>query len=1340
MKKDQTCYQRIKKLNATILLYFAIIIVAGAATKNSLKGSGKFAQGKYLDFASSTPPEKSLICYLPFDGNIKNALNSPYNPIAKRKKNNFCDGLKGKAVKLTYQDGFSREVFLPKGVFNADSGTISMWMQSSSYMDEWGFSVLTALTNKGKKGILGIDGCTNIWKFNLSINEKDHVKSKYFNLHYGEWVYLTCTWDKKKGFIRLYINGKLDNYYASMPNFSDAELFNHQIILTCGIGPKGKYIIVDEFKIYNRALSSSEVLKSYAKTSPIKIDLINMPESQATVSAPPGSSAIFAKDIKLTSDVPFKGQLNLETFDSNNKVIWSNKIDLDLSASHRTQRLKWQIPINEKTPHSIYIKASVLSGSVHLSWGTELAAVPSSVNYPTGLIRPGKKIVSIDCTKNTGSNYLANCKTKVVKADCGTYRETPPDDLIYFCYRFNIEKPGKMHIIRFYYPDDKERMFSLEINDGSNTPPQGAGVQTGFKTPLTGKMMTQDVYFWPKTKNCIIRAMNWGKYGYHADGAIPFYSKSAALAKVEVFEADNPHLPPSKIPDTSAKTEKRTIGMWIEDSSFEKYWGRHSNTKTDMEEWLKASELLASYLQHIGVNNYIYPIVWYDGNLFRTPTLDKFNYIPIRSKEHPFGGFGALLKIFENHKIKMYPTYYMRQLAALYYQTNEEQFLPKKFAPELWEYRYKTAIPAGNDIFQYYKNGRIKINPYKNKGLKLELTGGIGPTFNPIHPAVMKISQGIVKDWLNLYRKSKGLGGIMLDLGASWGAFPQADSFSFNRLDSGYGDYTVSLFEKNTGIKVPCTPEDPQRFQKRYNFLTSGAMRKKWIKWRCMQIRDKVVMPIYKLLKKARPDLKLMLVVGSHPKVGNSLTKAEITWKEAAEQCGIDTELYKNIPDLTFIRHGINSQDVTKIYPTDNIDSYWPAPPGIKDGGVCALTSGYWEIFKHKDLMDPVKKRWPEVKANTLPIRTLVDARAGVLAYTAYALMKRDLMEIEVGGMGLPGTLGHEKYVIPFFRAFRTLPRVVFDDIKGLEDPVRGRQKIVDGHTYLYLVNAEPYTVAVKLALSSSPGKIIDLAKIKASKISSRSIKLKMPPYSLRAFKFANSAVATGGTTIVPPAEITKLKNKFMKYEKLFIGKSLNPPEKSEKNYIWFEAEKWDKWDTKERFSSRKGARRKEFTHIKDISGGNDIAFAGDQVPTVYNITVPQTGQYTFWVRFTSTSKKQVSKWKIEANNRQIAICKTPVGKVSKCVKAGSAELQKGSLTVNFTHISKNYSYPVDCFLITDDENYLPKGLADHHEKERTLKKIMTYIKKAQKNHNTAKMRTYTALLRMLAEGIKPKH
>lgn len=55
-------------------------------------------------------------------------------------------------------------------------------------------------------------------------------------------------------------------------------------------------------------------------------------------------------------------------------------------------------------------------------------------------------------------------------------------------------------------------------------------------------------------------------------------------------------------------------------------------------------------------------------------------------------------------------------------------------------------------------------------------------------------------------------------------------TIAFSDLTSGYDDYTVALFSRETGVKVP--EFDEQKYQRRYEFLTAPPQRDAWVKWR----------------------------------------------------------------------------------------------------------------------------------------------------------------------------------------------------------------------------------------------------------------------------------------------------------------------------------------------------------------------------------------------------------------------------------------------------------------------------------------------------------------------------
>ena len=1269
------------------------------------------------------------------DGSLNNTADQTKKtcPCNQNGKYSYVDGVFGKAVRLAQRKGYSDSFMLPNGSLGQQAGTLAMWIRQGEALGAmWGLGVLFAMHN-GK----------NIWAFKW--NEQQYKwaldlfgggpHSRYALPNHNEWIHFAITWDRKRKFQRLYVNGKLLSYYSSMSFPEQGIVPEKRILLSCGIGHPKRYVDIDDLKLYSRALSSSEIQAMVEKAAPITVPLKDSSASLLAVSGARNSTATFESEALLNGEKPFKGSLKLETLDASDKTLWSKTVEISLSPSNKKTPLKWEVPMGE-TNSAAYLKATLTAWKAKPTWSVEITRIPRPKPTMEKKILLGSKIVDIDCASRPDrQNYLDNCDAKIVSTPIGKYRETPQKAFSFFSYRFNIQHLGEPHVIRLTYPDDKQRVFAVDINDGISGSPQGAGIQTGLRTRLTRKMMTQDVIFWPNTENCVATICNWGDAPDNRGSIIPFHSASAALARIEVFEVKNKRLPPMRLVKTQGDFQKRSVGIWVEDSSFSEYWGHSVENCHTLAGWATATRRLAEYMAYIGADIFQYPVVWYDGAIFQCPTLLKFGYCTERIAATPKGSFAALQASLANINAKFIPTFYLREQAALYFQTDSCD--PKKYAriiPEhLWNERYRTDHPGGDDIYQYYWNGKTRKSPYRSTGLDLPFPGA-GPVFNPIHPDVLKIERGMFRDWLDLYGDNPGFGGILLDLGLSWGGLPQADNFSFCRLYGGYGDYTVGLFEKETGTKVPGKPGDPSRFKKRFDFLTKGAVRKKWIDWRCRQIRDKVVMPLYRMLRKKRPDATLQIGIGSSLSVGPKIFAMDTPWDKAARECGIDINMYRKLPGVTIIRHGVTSQSVTKGYPRDNLDPCWPPSDGngrILNNGVCAITSSYWEMFSHRGLLDPVRKKWPEVKANQMPVRTIIDAREGILAHAAYALMKKDLGELYIGGMGWPATFGHEKIIRPFFRAFRSLPKVKFDDIPGLDDPVRGRQKNVKGATYAYLVNAEPYTIPVTLEFTSPPGEIVNLGSLERLEVKTPELKMDVPPYQMIALRFDAKSNVKKGTPLIPKHEIDAI---FKQYEKIKSDletiTKLHPPEKSDKHYIWFEAENWSEWKSKEHFNNKSTPVRINKKNIEFISGNDDIGFGGDGEPTVYKLSSKKTGRYTLWARFTAPTTTKPTKWRAEINGQKAGECETPTGWSGLWTKVGEANLPKGALTMKWFHQHGQYSALVDCFLLTDDKAYTPKGPADYKTRKSKIARDLGIFPTEFKKRHMAKARALLTLIK----------
>ena len=161
--------------------------------------------------------------------------------------------------------------------------------------------------------------------------------------------------------------------------------------------------------------------------------------------------------------------------------------------------------------------------------------------------------------------------------------------------------------------------------------------------------------------------------------------------------------------------------------------------------------------------------------------------------------------------------------------------------------------------------------------------------FNPLHPAVQDWVADVIGELAARYRDSPALKGIALRLMAwqfaSWQTFPS--------IHYGYEDYTVQLFERETGIKVPVAFDAADRFEQRYRWLMANAY-EKWVDWRCEKIY-RYHRRLAAILTAARSDLKLYLDCFS-PNFAEDYTLSdweEKGWLGLMRETGLDPARYR---------------------------------------------------------------------------------------------------------------------------------------------------------------------------------------------------------------------------------------------------------------------------------------------------------------------------------------------------------------------------------------------------------------------------------------------------------------
>jgi len=114
------------------------------------------------------------------------------------------------------------------------------------------------------------------------------------------------------------------------------------------------------------------------------------------------------------------------------------------------------------------------------------------------------------------------------------------------------------------------------------------------------------------------------------------------------------------------------------------------------------------------------------------------------------------------------------------------------------------------------------------------------------------------------YKDIGGIEGVFLPTGC-WFApdFMTCNHKDLTNTDVGYGDLTVELFEKETGIKLGLGANDPNRFSKRYDLLM-GQHKKAWLAWREQKLSD-CFKQISDVISESKNKWKLYV----YPGVGN---------------------------------------------------------------------------------------------------------------------------------------------------------------------------------------------------------------------------------------------------------------------------------------------------------------------------------------------------------------------------------------------------------------------------------------------------------------------------------------
>ena len=720
-----------------------------------------------------------------------------------------------------------------------------------------------------------------------------------------------------------------------------------------------------------------------------------------------------------------------------------------------------------------------------------------------------KKVWSVDCTADPEPGQFLACdsggkevETEVVEGPAGRYRALVKNrGFTSFAYRFKVQQLFVPHLVVVEWPDDADRAILAQVHEGTTMIPSAwvkanAGYQrceasvicTDEHPVRTNRLQKLHLLYWPNEEEAAIHI--WNASG----GKAP-----AAAARITVYQIMN-DLPALRIADAG----ERMIGYHTERGPFTMVTTYYAgplgaffgfkvpgwsmgNDPEFYRDWYTTTENMIKRMRFSGQNMYLMGHFMYRGVLYPSKTF------PPNYGTHYSEGWrdyiALILRMFGRNKLNL--------VSGIEYVHNPD--LIAQFTATLEEVIQKGA-PT---IYSINKDASVSaLHGYAH-------WGGL----NYFHPRVQEDILRMVDELVELYKGCPAWRGIAFILSRNFGPMSAVEAQG-DPLDYGYEDYTIELFQKETGIKIPVDAKDPERFQKRYGWLMANA-KQKWIDWRCRQytglfrkIRDRVL--------RGRPDLKLYLMNYEPMSFTNQIESVAghlddpAAMRDAVKRFGFDPEVLKKergiVISYSYLTPGspftqmrrpgtfshqarsrvwrelVHSQSWNDLFANDGKGGayIWT---GIPHYGYKAIPKGKW-LFEYSSIRQGYF--WP---------RFVNDAFVNALVRSNPTWMPHTWMDMVESGGRL-----HEMRL--FARAYRSLPNGKYQRLSGngLDKNIWVERTWAESAEYAYAANPHWWEAEVTLNFASG-AKVHDLIKDRPVTLKSGTWSFRLGPYEVQTFQ-----------------------------------------------------------------------------------------------------------------------------------------------------------------------------------------------------------------------------------------------
>jgi malectin (di-glucose binding ER protein) len=712
-----------------------------------------------------------------------------------------------------------------------------------------------------------------------------------------------------------------------------------------------------------------------------------------------------------------------------------------------------------------------------------------------------KLVRSIDCSKHVANtkefidhagmyNPAKINKGKIVSADKMAYRETGASRWDYFAYRLHLKEKGKPYLVEIVVPDNKSRyiysgiveQFPIGFCNNFVNACRGrytatGTAYTGVNNPLSFKKKKIRYIYYSGSQAAAVVVMNG------------FSGRPAAACEINIYKIEG-DLPALKVPETErmfgSHNERMSVMTFTTGMAEQPLMGgknlRVNGHRDGWFHWYKAIERKIKLLRFQGRNMTVEGVYMYTQGDY--PSLKHNKGVSNQELDPPF----LAIKMYNHNRIKcMLGIEYMASPQILV------SGIDKVSDRKMWD--------GKQGLHFVDRHGR-------------QLTGGDKSGINFLHPAMGDMLLDCLTEIYQRYDNAGKVAGMFMVTGNWWApGFLRGSYRDLQNVEIGYGDYTVELFEKETGIKLNIDEKGPGRFQKRYEKLM-GELRAIWLHWRAKKTKD-FFNKIVKTIQKGKDKWHLYIYPTFDIKKGSPFLVKEGMREERDQymeqrynESGLPLDLYRGDKNVTVVS-GLVSWAKYRSPDSNHLYAHgWNTNTGsrkiIKDFGAV--------YFNNNNGLD-------EVDSPANAAKEWIWSQTGRGVFTVRGIEENCMKEfVNVISDSIPNVIfycwldcnmetGFGAQLRRFCKSFYVTPEVDFaslpsENVNGVIAQVADYK----GQKYLRLVNNTPFPLKGNIkANASSVRDLVYDRNLKSGFFSSGKYALEMLPNDIRIITLKNS-------------------------------------------------------------------------------------------------------------------------------------------------------------------------------------------------------------------------------------------